>query len=162
MNHLALIDIDGVLADDRHRQHFITDGQKPDYASYFGAMFEDTVWPEGRALYNELSGYAHLDLMYLTGRRIDLHNVTRDWLLANDFADHTLITKPFGRSGQLAEWKTEIVMGFLAETEYGSVSVFDDDPRVIAAIKALNNPFAQAIYCDWHIKPEYMQFLATV
>lgn len=156
MAHLVLFDIDGVIADDRHRQHFI-----PRWNAYFGDMAFDRVWPQAREIYDEYVEEADpaTTLGYLTGRREDTRSITRRWLLTNGFGDHMLCMKPFGKVGKLAEFKVEILTGL--RTMYDTVELFDDDPRVIKAVKEMGDPDIVAVHCTWHKKPVSMMQAAV-
>ena len=60
-----MVDIDGVVADARHRLHHITVGRR-DWDRFFGAAVDDPPHPEGLALVATLA--ADHDVVFLTGR----------------------------------------------------------------------------------------------
>ena len=62
---LAVIDLDGVLADVRHRLHHISGGTK-NWAAFFAGVGDDDVLAEGRAVVDRLA--ADHEIVYLTGR----------------------------------------------------------------------------------------------
>jgi hypothetical protein len=74
---LAVIDIDGVLADVRHRLHHLQQRPK-DWDAFFSAADRDPALPEGLAVVAELE--ADHDVVYLTGRPERLRAVTTAWL----------------------------------------------------------------------------------
>ena len=61
---LAVFDIDGVVADVRHRLHHLE--RRRAWLRFFDAADEDTLLPEGAALVGELAR-AH-EIVWLTGR----------------------------------------------------------------------------------------------
>ena len=65
MRPLAVFDIDGVLADVRHRLHFVESHPKR-WSAFFGAADEDQLLAEGAALLRSLAD--SLEVRYLTGR----------------------------------------------------------------------------------------------
>jgi hypothetical protein len=74
---LAVIDIDGVLADVRHRLHHLQQRPK-DWDAFFAAADRDPPLPEGLAVVAELA--PEHDVVYLTGRPERLRSVTEAWL----------------------------------------------------------------------------------
>ena len=142
---LAVFDIDGVLADDRHRQHHAI---ARNWGDYFSLMHADGVWAQGRELYDNamLLGW---DVCYLTGRREDTRDMTLEWLKRRKF-DHKLPLhmRPFEERMPLAQLKAGI-LDQLAPL-YEKVVLYDDDPAVIEAVGA------RGFHCTWHKKPEKM------
>jgi hypothetical protein len=154
MHRLAYLDLDGVVCDDRHRVEYAL---ARDWYTYFGLMDRDTVWPNGRALYENIL-LAGLDLAYLTGRREDTRRVTEKWLKKHGF-DHDLplIMRAEHDRRPLAEVKA----GIVAETlhVYDEVWMYDDDPHVIASCASV--PGVRTSHCTWYTKPERMVKRAT-
>ena len=62
---LAIIDLDGVVADVRHRLHHVA-GAKKNWSAFFAGAGDDEVLAEGRAVVEQLAG--DHDIVYLTGR----------------------------------------------------------------------------------------------
>lgn len=147
-HRLAFIDLDGVIADDRHRVQYALDRQ---WYEYFDLMGDDKVWPQGQRLYEDchLAGF---DVAYLTGRREDTRRKTERWLKAHGF-DHTLplIMRKQEDRRRLAEVKKSVVAEAMHIYEDG-VWMYDDDPEVIEQVRTI--PGARARHCTWHIKPK--------
>ena len=78
----AVVDIDGVVADARHRLHHIAGGHR-DWERFFAAAGDDPPHPEGLALVATLA--ADHDVVFLTGRPGRYRSMTERWL-----ADHGL------------------------------------------------------------------------
>jgi phosphoglycolate phosphatase-like HAD superfamily hydrolase len=74
---LAVFDLDGVLADVRHRLHHL-EQQPKDWAAFFRAAVDDPVHPEGLALATEAA--ADCEVVYLTGRPEQCRRDTVTWL----------------------------------------------------------------------------------
>lgn len=147
---LALLDIDGVLADDRHRVHYAI---VRNWYSYFHPelMARDGVWPQGRALYERLlrQGY---QVSYLTGRREDRRGVTTLWLLANGFdTRHAVRMRSTAISLPLANLKAERLRELIEGGDYREVVLFDDDPEVVRLVHEQLGP-QHAVHCTWHVK----------
>jgi hypothetical protein len=141
---LALLDLDGMLADDRHRVHFAL---ARDWGSYFSRMGLDGVWRQGREVYDNawMLGW---DLAYCTGRREDTQDMTQQWLHRNRFdAELPLRMRRMDDRRPLAQVKYEVVQFYARR--YERVLLFDDDPDVIAAVGA-----RYGRHCTWYIKPK--------
>ena len=74
----AVFDIDGVLADVRHRLHHVERRPK-DWPGFFAAMDDDDPLEVGVALARDLAAEGN-DLVYLTGRNEAHRAVTEGWL----------------------------------------------------------------------------------
>jgi hypothetical protein len=135
VRELAVFDIDGVVADVRHRLHYL-DGRPKDWDGFFAAAADDTPLAEGVALARE--AMQTYDLAWLTGRPERLRRVTRAWLTALDLPGEPLVmrrNRDFrpARAAKLEELRT------LAEGRTVAMMV-DDDPEVIDALAAAGYP----------------------
>jgi hypothetical protein len=74
---IAVLDVDGVVADVRHRLHHIERRPK-DWPAFFLAAKDDPPVPEGLALAAQLA--QRHELIWLTGRPSWLRNITESWL----------------------------------------------------------------------------------
>lgn len=74
----AVVDIDGVVADVRHRLTYVERRPK-DWDRFFAAAPKDAVLPEGRAVATELVASGH-ELVWLTGRPERCRQDTLEWL----------------------------------------------------------------------------------
>lgn len=74
----AVVDIDGVVADVRHRLSFVERRPK-DWDRFFGAAPLDPVLPEGRAVVDKLVATGH-EVVWLTGRPERCRQDTLEWL----------------------------------------------------------------------------------
>ena len=74
---LAVFDVDGVVADVRHRVHHV---RRHNWRRFFAEADADPLLAEGAALVADL-GTAH-EIVWLTGRPAWLRAVTEDWFAA--------------------------------------------------------------------------------
>ena len=141
---LAVVDIDGVVADVRHRLHHLQ-GRK-DWDAFFAAAAEDAVHPEGAAIVSALS--PKYDIVFLTGRPERLRVATQRWLDGHGFDGHELVMRPEGDRRPAAIVKVER-LAELAERQTIAI-VVDDDPQVLGAAHAAGH---QTFTADWERKP---------
>ena len=81
-----VFDIDGTLADLKHRLHFIQpkEGEKKYWDGFFAACVDDAPIPENVRLCQTLIGAIfrhHFQMEFWTGRREAERDVTRIWLM---------------------------------------------------------------------------------
>lgn len=88
----VIFDMDGTLADVRHRLHFLN-GPKKDFEAFYGTMYHDTP----NALVCELAAmYASNNEYYLiicTGRPERYRRETKQWLLDYEIEYHGLFMR---------------------------------------------------------------------
>lgn len=145
MRELAVFDIDGVVADVRHRLHFL-DSRPKDWSGFFAAAGDDTPLAEGVALAREaLQTY---DLAWLTGRPERLRAVTERWLADLDLPSAPLVMRR-NRDFRPARLAKREELRSLA-TGRQVAMVVDDDPEVIEALAAAGYPTRLA---EWVPRP---------
>ena len=138
---LAVVDIDGVVADVRHRLHFI-EGKPRQWDRFFAAATDDPPLPEGVALVKELA--EDHDVLWLTGRPERTRRATRTWLAAQGLPTEPLIMRP-DRDFRPARVTKRDELRRLRRTREVDV-VVDDDPEVVALLQADGFPVRLA---DW-------------
>lgn len=159
MTTLFLLDVDGVLADDRHRQEHYAAG---DFSKYFSKeeMEKDTVWPEGQKLYDSVVNLpkARFSVGVLTSRRKDLSGITREWFKNNgmQFPQRLMFFKPFKFAGTSAEYKLGVMQSIVDGGEFDIVVLYEDDPHIVSAVKEARSPKLRVVHCSWHVKPDTM------
>lgn len=121
-------------------------------------MYADTVWPQGRALYERLIADGKA-VQFLTGRREDTRDVTQRWLDDQGFQG-PLNMRPLGVKVPLSQLKSEFIRNLLRDTTVTSVVLFDDDPEVIRVVTAQCGE-GYARHCTWYQKPKAMVREAT-
>jgi phosphoglycolate phosphatase-like HAD superfamily hydrolase len=135
---LAVFDIDGVVADVRHRLHHL---RHRNWHRFFAAADGDPLLPEGAALVAEL-GRRH-DIVWLTGRPEWLRDTTLAWLHRHELAGEELHMRPNGDYRPARIYKLDVLHGLQAR---GVAAVVDDDEQVVDAALAAGYP---AVLADW-------------
>ena len=131
MRPLAVIDIDGVLADVRHRLRYLQRRPK-DWDGFFAAAGDDPPLPEGLAVVERLR--ADHDVVYLTGRPERLRPVTERWLAAHGLPEGELIMRKHSDRRPAKVTKPQLLERL---SRRRSVAVVvDDDLAVCAAYEA--------------------------
>lgn len=162
MNRLALVDLDGVLADDRHRIQYAID---KDWDEYFlpERILADDPWPEGQEMVARLVAEGFV-VQYLTGRWSSLRTVTEEWLDRNGFPMRRLtMREPLWHpqnlsehggwpSMRLGEFKVDYIARMRQSGGYDAIHMYDDDPNVIEAVQAHFGSESGTL-CTWSIKP---------
>lgn len=87
-----LFDIDGTLADIRHRRPFL-DGSRPDWKRFNDAMGDDTQNAPIVALYKALWSTGQFDIILVTGRNEEYRAITEQWLIWNEIPFDRLIMR---------------------------------------------------------------------
>jgi hypothetical protein len=141
---LAIVDLDGVVADVRHRLRHLERRPK-NWAAFFAAARDDAVHPEGVAVV-EMLGRDH-EVVFLTGRPHHLYDDTVRWL-----DDHGLgqrvVMRPHGDHRPAAVVKLELLEELADGRTVGIV--VDDDPLVLDALRRAGyHTFA----ADWEARP---------
>ena len=130
-NRVAVLDIDGVLADVRHRLAYVEQRPK-DWDSFFAAATNDSLLAEGLEVALDLA--ERFTIVYLTGRPERCRTDTQAWLAKYGFPAGQLIMRRDtdrrpARSTKLDELKK------LGGPDRVAVLV-DDDQRVVDAAQA--------------------------
>jgi phosphoglycolate phosphatase-like HAD superfamily hydrolase len=128
---LAVFDIDGVLADVRHRLHHLQDRPQR-WERFFRAAERDPVLVEGAArLRAALDDH---DVVYLTGRPERNRRLTEHWLARHGLPTGPLLMRPDDDHRPARFYKREVLRRLGRAREV--VSVLDDDPAVVDVLAA--------------------------
>lgn len=136
---LAVFDVDGVVADVRHRLHHLGRGRSWD--RFFDAADRDELLEEGARLVADLS--REHDVVWLTGRPEWLRSVTENWFAEHELPVGELHMRPFGDYRPAARYKLGVLHGL---AEHGIAAFVDDDDEVVRAALAAGFP---AVLADW-------------
>jgi hypothetical protein len=137
----AIVDVDGVVADVRHRLGHLR-RRPPDWDAFFEGAVDDPVLAEGVAVVRTLEP-GH-DIVWLTGRPEWLRGITARWLADAGLPAGELIMRPTQNWRPARTFKLNEVRR-LGEQRQVAVIV-DDDPSVVAKLRADGWPVMQA---DW-------------
>lgn len=127
---IAVIDIDGVLADVRHRLRHVTT-QPKDWDAFFAAAPEDPLLQQGAETARRLAEV--YDLVYLSGRPERCRRDTLDWFRRHELPSGELQLRPRGDYRPSRIMKVEA----LDRLSVGAtvVVLVDDDPQVLDAAR---------------------------
>jgi len=131
---LAIVDIDGVVADVRHRLHHIE--------GFFDAAGDEGLQVVGGAVVERLR--KDHEVVYLTGRPRWLHAVTDAWLAEHGLGGHRLVMRPDDDRRPAVQLKVEVLCRLAIDRKIGIV--VDDDARVIRAMAEAGFP---TFHADW-------------
>ena len=130
----CVIDIDGTIANNKHRIHFIeTPGKPPDWTGFLNPdlVYKDTP-VEGAVLGVKNLERLGYELCFLTGRHEGLRDVTMRWLLENfdlNVMESRLLMRPAGNMLNPSEYKREQVIGLLSSLDKSRGIIFLDDDK---------------------------------
>ena len=138
---LAIVDLDGVVADVRHRLRFLRSRPK-DWDQFFAAAHADPAHPEGLAVVARLAD--DHEIVFVTGRPDRLRQRTVDWLETYGLGKHRLVMRPEGDRRPAAQVKRELVDALARDRDIGMI--VDDDGLVLDTLRDAGYPTFAA---DW-------------
>ena len=138
---LAIVDIDGVVADVRHRLHHVESRPK-DWDAFFAAAVDDPPLVEGLAVVARLD--EDHEVVFLTGRPEACRDDTERWLDEHGLGGHRLVMRPEGTRRPAAELKRDLLADLALARVVGVV--VDDDELVIAAMTGGGHPTLHATW----------------
>jgi phosphoglycolate phosphatase-like HAD superfamily hydrolase len=136
---LAVFDIDGVVADVRHRLHHLDPPRS--WPAFFRAAGRDALLPQGARLVAEL-GAAH-DIVWLSGRPEWLRSTTRAWFIRHGLPNEELHLRPARDYRPARLYKLDVLKSLAAR---GVAAFIDDDAEVVDAALGAGYP---AVLADW-------------
>lgn len=138
---LTVFDVDGVLADVRHRLHHL-DGRRKDWDAFFAAAVHDPPLAEGLALAAEAA--LDCEVVYVTGRPERCRADTLAWFRRHGLPEGDLHMRSDRDRSPAAVGKPR----WLARAARGRVValVVDDDPAVCDAYEAAGHRVLRATW----------------
>jgi phosphoglycolate phosphatase-like HAD superfamily hydrolase len=136
---LAVFDIDGVVADVRHRLHHLE--RRRAWDRFFEDADDDALLPQGARLVADLA--EQHEIVWLTGRPEWLRDVTADWLERHDLPGEELHLRPWGDYRPARQYKLDVLRTLAPR---GVAAFVDDDEEVIDAAVRAGFP---AVHADW-------------
>ncbi len=127
---IAVIDIDGVVADVRHRLEHVR-SQPKDWASFFAAAPEDPVLAEGARVVGALAE-VH-DIVYLSGRPEVCRRDTLAWLTDHALPQGDVHLRPYHDRRPARLFKVGVLDRLATERQIAVL--VDDDPLVCEAAR---------------------------
>ena len=138
----GVLDIDGVLADVRHRVHHVARRPK-DWSAFFAAAPADPVLPEGVAVAEQLVDEG-LSVVYLTGRPERCRRDTETWLARHGLPDGPLHMRRDRDRRPARMTKLEVLRRLSSAGEVAVV--VDDDSAVVDLLR--RNGFS-VLHATW-------------
>lgn len=143
---IAVIDIDGTVANGRHRVHILAgEPTHAEWVKFFAQADADTLIPEGADRVRELA-QSH-EIVWLTGRPERIRALTEQWLTNHDLPPGRVIMHPSDDRRPARLVKLERLQE-LAQTNHIAV-VVDDDPRVVALATDAGYSCELATWLPW-------------
>jgi hypothetical protein len=138
---MAVFDVDGVVADVRHRLHHIARPPK-NWRRFFATAGADPLLAAGASLAREYArGHR---LVWLTGRPEYLRPVTERWLARHDLPVDELLMRPSSDRRPARDYKASQLIRLARDGEVAVV--VDDDPAVVSTLMAAGWP---VLLADW-------------
>ena len=142
---VAVVDVDGVVADVRHRLHHVA-GRPKDWRAFFAGAGDDGLLAEGEHTVRRLAEV--YEIVYLSGRPERLREITERWFRRHDLPAGPLLLRPHGDFRPSSAYKVEMLRE-LARTRTVVVLV-DDDPLVLDAARAAGFDVLPATWMGEH------------
>lgn len=136
---IAVIDLDGVVADVRHRLRLVEQTPK-DWNGFFAACSQDPVLPEGLAMVERLA--IDHTIIYLSGRPESCRESTTAWLARVGAPPGSLHLRAEGDRRPARITKVEMLRAIEGEVAI----VVDDNLSVLKAIAAAGFP---TYHAEW-------------
>lgn len=139
---LVVVDIDGVIADVRHRLRHVRSRPR-DWDAFFAAAPQDAPLPEGRSAVEQAVADGCTPV-YLTGRPERCRAATLAWLAQHSFPTGDLHMRPDADRRPARQFKVEVLRTLAGEA---SVSlVIDDD---LAVVQAMSDAGFPVLHATW-------------
>lgn len=150
--NLYIIDLDGTLYDNSHRQHLIPQNRDDtaQWEAFNAACRDDVVRPAVAELVRTLFNCSASKVIFLTGRGESARQQTMRCLW-DEFAEYDirLMMRPMNEHRRAAIWKREEVEKLSYLHEGRNILCIEDDPEVVAHMRRLPGVTVLAIdsYC---------------
>lgn len=136
---LAVFDIDGVVADVRHRLHHLV--RPKSWLAFFDEAHADGLLAEGAHLVHDLA--QRHEIVWLTGRPEWLRDTTTAWLAEHGLPGTEVHLRPDHDRRPAPRYKLEVLRRL---SPRGIGAFVDDDNEVVDAALAAGFP---AVLADW-------------
>jgi len=141
---LAVFDIDGVVADVRHRLHHLEGAKR--WSAFFREASADGLLEPGARLVADL-GREH-EIVWLTGRPEWLRDITSAWLARHGLPVGELHLRPMRDYRPAPQYKVGVLRRL---ADRGVAAFVDDDEFVVDTARRAGFP---AVLADWMPRSE--------
>ena len=149
----VVLDLDGVLADTRHRMHHLT-GRRKDWDGFFAAAVDDPAHPQGLALARSAVERG-LTVVYLSGRPERTRRDTTLWLRRCAAPEAQVLLRPDDDRRPARHLKLAALRRL--SRRYRLDVFVDDDPDVVRAVRAARPPVVtQVLLADWQPRDDVL------
>jgi hypothetical protein len=152
---LAYFDLDGTLADRRHRSNYYLPNGQVDWAQVYAPekIVKDPLLDEGYAHHQRIAAEG-AEIYYLTARKEQNRPATAEWLDAHGFSVERLIMKPDNETRQGSLWKLAWFETLIAEDGHAgrTIVVIDNSTQLLIDLnrRALEDGWpVETILADW-------------
>ncbi len=145
----VVLDLDGVLADVRHRLHHVS-GRPRDWDAFFAAAPRDAALPQGVARAVRAAAEGHR-VLYLTGRPERCRADTAQWLDGHGLPAGELHMRSDTDRRPARLVKVGVLRRLSQRLDIRAV--VDDDAAVVDAVRALGLPVEHATWMAEQISP---------
>ncbi len=152
---VAVFDVDGVLADVRHRLHHVERVPK-DWTAFFAAMDDDAPLEVGIALTHDQAAAGH-HIVYLTGRNESHRALTVAWLARNGLPEGRLVMRRDSDRRPARLFKPDALRRIASAARV--VAVVDDDQAVVDVLRRDGWPVLHATWMAQDASPVEQQAL---
>jgi len=136
---IYLFDIDGTLADNDHREHYLTvpEGQPKDWKSFWNAQPQDTVHEAIATIARLLTDAGGYRVILLTGRPETYRRVTETWLDKWNIPYEKMIMRPEGNREDDTTLKLKLIKEYFTPGECNQIKlIFEDRQRCVDSMRA--------------------------
>ena len=132
----VVLDLDGVISDASHRQHFLAAerSRDKDWHGFFHACVDDALIAHGAALAASIS--AQRSVVILTARIHEIRDKTVEWLHENEVRHDWLILRGHREGALSSDWK-RLQLEALTEAGARIELCADDDPRNVEMMRSM-------------------------
>ncbi len=142
MPTLAVFDVDGVLADVRHRLRHV-EGKPKDWDSFFAEMDGDGPLATGIEMARGHAGRGD-SIVYLTGRNESYRDLTLAWMRRHELPEGRLVMRPESDRRPARIFKPQALQRLSRGGRI--VTVVDDDEAVVAVLRRDGWPVVHATW----------------
>lgn len=136
MRKIIVFDIDGTIANNDHRRHFV-EQEKKDWKAYNSLMADDGVYKDIIWIMSMMWADMDARIILCTGREEVYREVTDDWLINNSLSHYITDMYMRGVKDYRSDAIVKVELLKQIEADWGRPQLwFDDRQQVVDAIRA--------------------------